>query len=56
VLKRSRTKKFGPDFFALFWILPEKFSAKKISAGKFLQFSTFNLKIFGPANFQPEFF
>jgi hypothetical protein len=32
------------------------FMAKKISMGNNLSFSTFAPKIFGPANFQPEFF
>jgi hypothetical protein len=36
--------------------LPELFSDFKISTGKFLGFSTFAPKIFGPANFRPEFF
>jgi hypothetical protein len=43
-------------FFGTFRILPELFPVLKISTGKFLGFSTFAPKIFGPANFRPEFF
>jgi hypothetical protein len=43
-------------FFGTFRILPELFSVFKISTGKFLGFSTFAPKIFGPANFRPDFF
>jgi len=44
-------KIFGPyRFFA------KKRSAKQISTEKFLEFSDFNPRNFGPANFQPEFF
>jgi hypothetical protein len=43
-------------FFRIFRIFSEKFSAGKISTGKILDFLTFAPKIFGPANFRPEFF
>jgi len=44
------------NFFRIFRIFSEKFSAKKISTGKILGFSTFAPNFFGPANFRPEFF
>jgi hypothetical protein len=42
--------------FRIFRNFFKNFSAKKISTGKILGFSTFAPIFFGPANFRPEFF